>query len=58
MMGFKHARAEQAFRNHTLNKAPTFYKAKTQTCVGCKKTRSIAQFDGKHKRCRTCRGLK
>lgn len=30
---------------------------KTQVCPGCKKSRSLTQFDGK-KFCRPCRGLK
>lgn len=58
MMNFRNPRVEQDYRNHTKNKAPTFYNNPTQVCVCCKRTRSIAQLDGVHKRCRLCRGLK
>ena len=38
-------------------KATHFSNMKTQVCPGCKKSRSLTQFDGK-KFCRPCRGLK
>lgn len=33
------------------------YNLRTRSCPGCKRTRSLAQFDNGRKLCRRCRGL-
>lgn len=45
-----------AYREQTAKAKPSFLQL--QYCPACKQRRSKMQFDGGHKTCRKCRGLR